>query len=213
LDWYLEGLEFSKGDINLMDQINVNDVASVYSGKSHTCYCGCAGTHTYNPAHVEWAGKNRGYAIESTEVNLKTVKRIVNKLNKSFSELSVIDDKIFTLTVGNHDYTVYMRDYSEEKRALALKESDRAAASALIVKEFNELHPMSAVYLKLVDESTSAAFAVHFRFNDPWVDSSIYDRGNAIIYPSEAVFEQIQKLAGDIEVNWNNTRSIGWLNL
>jgi hypothetical protein len=194
-----------------MNPINVADVSSVYSGKSNTCYCGCAGTHTYNPAHAEWAGKNRGYVIEQSEINLKTVKRIVSKLNKNLSEVEAIDDKIFTLTVGKHDYTVYMRDYSDEKKALALKESDRAAASAFVVKEFNELHPESAVYLKLVDESTSAAFQVLFRFNDPWVDSSIYDRGNAVTYPSDAVFEAIKKIAYPVEVKWNNTRSIGWL--
>ena len=83
-----------------------------------------------------------------------------------------------------------------------------------LVAEFNAKYPTSVVYLKLHDESESRslpAFQIHFRFQDRFVEHSIYDRGNAIIYPSEALYEEIQKLAGDQKVTWNNTQSIGWI--
>lgn len=194
-----------------MDKININDVASVYSGKSNTCYCGCAGTYSYNPDHVEYSSKHRGYAVGPEEVNFKTVRRIVNKLNKNLSDVTAIDHLIFTLQVGNHDYTVYLRDYSEEKKAEELKSLDRMVATKALVEKFNDQWKDSGVvYLKLVDND-SDSFQVHFRLRYPFVDSESYDEGSAIIYPHDSLYAEIQKLAGDRKVQWNNTRTIGWL--
>lgn len=193
--------------------INVNDVASVYSGKSNTCYCGCAGTYTYNPQHVAYSSKSRGYEVGPEEVNLKRVTSIVRKLNKNIADVHDVDDKIFTLQVGNHDYTVYLKDYSEEKAAAKEQKDTRRENTVALVEKFNAAYPNSTVYLRLTD-SDSDSFQVHFRFADQFVDSSIYDRGNAIIYASKELYETVQAIAYTIVPNkkmeWNNTRSIGY---
>jgi hypothetical protein len=78
----------------------------VYSGKSETCYCGCAGTYWYSEMAI-------GRITE--EVSLAKVKRIVNKLNKYVSDVTYIPgtpEDIYTLTVGKHDWTVYLKPYS-----------------------------------------------------------------------------------------------------
>ena len=62
--------------------INIKDVMSVYSGKARTCCCGCAGKHTYASTYQEAAGANRGYEVKDNEVSDRSVKTIVNKLNK-----------------------------------------------------------------------------------------------------------------------------------
>jgi hypothetical protein len=60
-------------------KIALNDVSSVYSGR-HGCCCGCRGKHTYASAHRQWASENRGYKVEANEVNDRTVKMIVKKI-------------------------------------------------------------------------------------------------------------------------------------
>ncbi len=91
--------------------------------------------------------------------------------------------------------------------------NDREFNAALLVGSFNTQYSKSIVYLRLTD-STSNSFQIHFRFTDEFVESSIYDRGNAVIYPSEAVYTAIQELAWTIEphskIIWNNTQTIGW---
>lgn len=93
---------------------------------------------------------------------------------------------------------------------------DRHEASVKLVKQFNDKFKGSIVYLKLTDEdsenSLHSAFQLHFNLNhDKLVESDIYNRGNAIIYPSEVVYKEIEKLAGKAKVSWNNTATIGWL--
>jgi len=198
--------------------ININDIECVYSGKSDTCYCGCAGKYFYNPDYVKQASKSRGYEVTSDEVDFKTVRRIVNKLNRNFSNVEVMDNatknaKIYILRVGNHDYTAYAIDRTEEKLQAAAKEKNRKEATQLLVDTFNKKHEASIVYLRVDNESDYGTFQIHFKMRDNFVDGDIYDRGNAIIYTSDALYEEIQKLAGDIKVNWNNTRSIGWLSV
>jgi len=195
--------------------INVNDVASVYSGKSNTCYCGCAGTYSYNPQHVVYSSKSRGYEVLPEEVNLKRVTSIVRKLNKNITDVHDVDDKIFTLQVGNHDYTVYLKDDKEEQSEELKKTIERKVNTAKLVQKFNKEYAHSLVYLHLTD-SESTSFQIHFRMNDEFVDSAIYDRGNAVIYPSKAIYQAIQDIAYTVvpqsKINWNNTGSIGWFN-
>jgi hypothetical protein len=88
--------------------------------------------------------------------------------------------------------------------------AERNAETAALVNAFNTKFPDSVVYLKLT-EGIAESFQIHFRLDDQFVDSKIYDRGNAIIYPSEAVYREIERLAPR-KVSWNNTASIGWLN-
>jgi len=89
---------------------------------------------------------------------------------------------------------------------------ERLVETKRIIDTFNKENKKSVVVLRLINEDTlSAAFQIHFRFKDKFVDTSIYDRGNAVIYPSEEVYKEIKRIAGKQEVNWNNTASIGWL--
>jgi hypothetical protein len=63
-------------------QININDVMSVYSGENGMCCCGCAGKHTYASKYRKIASKDRGYRVDDEEISDRTVKLIVNKMNK-----------------------------------------------------------------------------------------------------------------------------------
>lgn len=58
--------------------IDLQDVSSVYSGRPG-CACGCRGKHTYASAH-------RGYPVTDNEVSDRTVKMMVNKMNKLISD-------------------------------------------------------------------------------------------------------------------------------
>ncbi len=62
--------------------INVpfESVYSVYTGKVHTCCCGCAGKHTYISSHRDFASKNRGYEVQDSEICDSAVKRIYNQI-------------------------------------------------------------------------------------------------------------------------------------
>ena len=62
--------------------IEIQKVASVYSGINGRCCCGCAGKHTYASANRPWSSKNRGYRVRDEEVSDRTVKLIVNKMNR-----------------------------------------------------------------------------------------------------------------------------------
>ena len=78
-----------------MKPIKLHRVEKVYSGKALNCYCGCSGKYWY----------------PDSEVSLAKVKRIVNKLNKHLNEVQ--DWLSFaTLTIGKHDWTVYMKPYT-----------------------------------------------------------------------------------------------------
>ena len=90
--------------------------------------------------------------------------------------------------------------YFEEKQTEAKR----------LVDTFNRKNKKSVVYLKLTD-GDFGSFQIHFRFNDKFVNSEYYDDGSAFIYGTEALYEEIQKLAGNRKVQWNNTASIGWL--
>ena len=101
--------------------IKLSRVLRVYSGETGECYCGCSGTCWY-PS--EESDCNLEY------VSLAKVKRIVNKLNKYAADVLYLQgtpEEIYILTIGKHDWTVYLKPYSnldlledkyEEKLAL-----------------------------------------------------------------------------------------------
>ncbi len=60
-------------------EVKVENVIKVYSGKPG-CGCGCRGNYRVNPAHLEFANKERGYDYGPEEVNLTQVKRILREL-------------------------------------------------------------------------------------------------------------------------------------
>ncbi len=103
---------------NMPRPIDLTKVASVYSGKAGKCCCGCAGKHTVASEHRDWVGKDRGYEVSDDEINDRTVKLIVNKIEAALNgevEAEDIDtDKTthgqyFSATVGNRLYIAYLK--------------------------------------------------------------------------------------------------------
>lgn len=94
-----------------MKPIQLHRVESVYSGKTGNCYCGCSGKYWYPDAETA-AYPDAKTATYSDFVSLPKVKRIVNKLNRNLDQLTAIDDRVFTLTIGHHDWTVYLKPYT-----------------------------------------------------------------------------------------------------
>ena len=85
-----------------MKPIKLYRVEKVYSGRTQNCYCGCSGTYWYPDAATDCPPDERSSA---------RVKRIVNKLNKNLDSV-VSGGDIFILTIGRHDWTVYMKPYT-----------------------------------------------------------------------------------------------------
>jgi len=91
-------------------KIELANVASVYSGKDGKCCCGCAGKHTYASAHREWASQNRGYKVEDEDVSDRTVKLIVNKMNKLFeggATPDYVEQDFVSVVTGARLYVAY----------------------------------------------------------------------------------------------------------
>lgn len=91
--------------------IDIDNVSSVYSGKAGKCACGCAGKHTYASKHVKWASKDRGYRVEEEEVNDRSVKLIVNRMNAIIEsgdyEYPFREDGFTSLESGDRLYIAY----------------------------------------------------------------------------------------------------------
>ena len=94
-----------------MNQIKLEKVLSVYSGINGKCCCGCSGKHTYSSTRREEAGKDRGYEIEDDEVNDRTVKMMVNKINKQIELGNVLDNNedLVSCVVGQRLYIAYLK--------------------------------------------------------------------------------------------------------
>jgi hypothetical protein len=91
-------------------KIKIETVASVYSGKAGRCCCGCSGKHRYASAHVKWASKNRGYEVTDKEISDRSVKLLVNKLNKADAkELSDPNPRSIAMERGGRLYVVYFK--------------------------------------------------------------------------------------------------------
>jgi len=84
--------------------INVGDVVKVYSGKSG-CMCGCRGKYSYRSDWAEQGGKERGYAVDASEVSDRSVKIIVGKLNRNPNTQT--KDGVAWLVVDNRSYAAY----------------------------------------------------------------------------------------------------------
>jgi hypothetical protein len=98
-------------------RLNVEHVASVYSGRNGKCCCGCAGKHSYASRHRFWASSNRGYAVDSNEVSDRSVKTIVNKMMKAGNmKLSRSGDHVYTV-VDNRLYVAYFAMPKSRHRA------------------------------------------------------------------------------------------------
>lgn len=62
--------------------IDINTIASVYSGVDGACCCGCKGNHRYSSAFRTQAGKARGYEVTAEEVSDRSVKLICGKIDR-----------------------------------------------------------------------------------------------------------------------------------
>lgn len=90
-------------------QIDLAKVKSVYSGIDGRCCCGCSGKHTYASKTREAAAKARGYSIDDDEVSDRTVKLIVNKMNK-LPGLQFDGEHHAYVVKGNRLYVAYFAD-------------------------------------------------------------------------------------------------------
>lgn len=93
--------------------INVEQVASVYMGENGKCCCGCAGKHRYSRQHAAWSGKDRGYAVTGEDISDRSVRWVVNLLNKHAANVKLDVDPNFGtmahLVLGKRLYVAYMR--------------------------------------------------------------------------------------------------------
>jgi len=96
------------------------DVQSVYSGKPDRCCCGCAGKHSYNPAHRIEASRQRGYEVDDSECNKGMITRVLKALKTS--QCKVLGGRIISAIHGDRMYIAYLRggvlvsDGSEEAK-------------------------------------------------------------------------------------------------
>jgi hypothetical protein len=93
-----------------LQDLTVEDVLSVYSGKAGHCCCGCVGKHRYNSAFLDEAGKNRGYAVASDEVDDKKVLKVL-RLIKSGEHDAEFETNNVALKRGNRVHIVYQRTH------------------------------------------------------------------------------------------------------
>lgn len=102
------------------NQIDPTQVRSTYTGKAHTCMCGCAGTYRYRTATAVAAGRARGYDVTADEISDRTVTATVNKLNRLpawHAPLSLEadgyrhqDGAIFYANVGTRTWVAYLNN-------------------------------------------------------------------------------------------------------
>lgn len=96
---------------NPIDQIKLEDVKSVYSGKDGHCCCGCSGNHRYASAHAARAGKERGYAIDAHEINDKQVRRVFHILKEHSADAeysTFVGSAHASVVIGARLYIVYI---------------------------------------------------------------------------------------------------------
>ena len=60
-----------------MQAVNINNITKVYSGRSRTCMCGCAGKYSYTARGA--VENSPGYDV-SNSVNERSVKIIAGKV-------------------------------------------------------------------------------------------------------------------------------------
>jgi len=84
--------------------LDVNKVIKVYSGRQG-CMCGCRGRYSYASAFQQQASVERGDAVEQDEVNDRSVKIIVGKLNRNPD--TKIEDGMAWVSVGDRRLAAY----------------------------------------------------------------------------------------------------------
>jgi hypothetical protein len=70
----------------------------VYVGKPHSCMCGCSGTY------------------HESKDNFSKCKRVINKMSKNAGHgIEVIKDYIYTIIIGNTQYSLYLKETNNGK--------------------------------------------------------------------------------------------------
>jgi len=90
-----------------VNDLQVSDVMSVYSGKAGACCCGCSGKHRYASAHQEVASKNRGYEVTDDEINDQQVRKIL-RLVQSEAEKAESFGTGYSVEIHKRLYCVYL---------------------------------------------------------------------------------------------------------
>lgn len=97
-----------------LDTITPSDVLTSYTGKAHSCRCGCAGTYKCTAENRDLNAKRRGYAVSDDEVSDRSVKMTLNKLKHQHGLFPIdifrgLGDEIVVDTqIGDRDATVYL---------------------------------------------------------------------------------------------------------
>lgn len=92
-----------------IDEVKLENVVSVYSGRVNACCCGCAGKHTYATAHRDFGGESRGYPVKDDEVSDRGVKTIFKKMAElGARDVTAFDDGMAVLTVDTETRTYIM---------------------------------------------------------------------------------------------------------
>lgn len=87
--------------------LTADRILSVYEGAEGRCYCGCAGTHSYNSKFIKEASADRGYAVNKDEVDDGAIEEV----------LSVeVQDVCITAVVGRTAYTAYFTKSEMERQ-------------------------------------------------------------------------------------------------
>lgn len=101
-------------------------VRSVYSGKAGKCMCGCAGKHSYNPAHQAEGSKARGYAVGEEELSAAQVTRVLRVIQSEAAQGRAefdIGGEWISARIGNRDYTAYLTEAAIAELAAQLQPS------------------------------------------------------------------------------------------
>lgn len=77
--------------IDLIEDLEMNEIVSVYSGQQDACMCGCSGKYYYNPEYVEEAGERRGYEVTDDEVSKVMVNKVIRTMNARRDELEIFE--------------------------------------------------------------------------------------------------------------------------
>jgi len=97
-------------------KIDPDRILTIYLGVPEKCMCGCSGDYAYNPLHVDFAGKNRGYPVTPDEVKPRSLKARLKRFLSDESRPQIIPERnghgiILTKyvgEVGDKQITIYM---------------------------------------------------------------------------------------------------------
>jgi len=120
----------------VIQEIQENQVLSVYSGIDGRCCCGCSGKHTYNPLWKEIAQEDHGGRLDDEEFSSRSIKIILNKIKKA-SNVDDEGDYIATVTDTGRLLVAYLVPSPEDleaKRAWRKKCKEEQAAKELAKK-------------------------------------------------------------------------------